>query len=96
MAAETVFGVTPAGMFYIGLKGGVEYAGWSEVALSWSQPIPEDWLERTRADAARGGGDPRRAAWKPRPPIATSCRYCDCRDVCRVERGRGGELAEGA
>ena len=30
MAAEQDFGCTPAGMFYIGLKGGVEYAGWSE------------------------------------------------------------------
>ena len=43
MAAEEFFGVKPAGMFYVGLKGGVVYAGWNE--------IPEGWLERKKEQA---------------------------------------------
>jgi ATP-dependent exoDNAse (exonuclease V) beta subunit len=48
MGAARQFGVTPAGAFYVGLKGGVKYVGWSAARELKSEPMPEDWFERTR------------------------------------------------
>ena len=48
MMAAQHLNVRPAGMFYIGLKGGIEYAGWSETGLMESLALPEDWLETAR------------------------------------------------
>ena len=39
MAAERVFGVRPAGMHYVALKGGIEEIG-------WDAPFPDGFFER--------------------------------------------------
>ena len=89
MGAERLPGVTPAGMFYVGLKGGVVYAGWSqqpmlEGALG-SSPFPEHWFETAREKTLRAVEEIRSGRVEVRPANPDNCRFCDLRDVCRVE-----------
>jgi RecB family exonuclease len=88
MAAEEFFGVKAAGMFYVGLKGGVVYAGWKEV--------PEHWLERKKEQALQVVAEIRAGRVESMPANPDKCRYCEFRDVCRVEVGGVEALAEGA
>jgi predicted RecB family nuclease len=88
MAAEEFFGVKAAGMFYVGLKGGVVYAGWKEV--------PEHWLERKKEQALQVVAEIRAGRVESMPANPDKCRYCEFRDVCRVEVGEAEALAEGA
>jgi ATP-dependent helicase/DNAse subunit B len=79
MAAEEYFGLKAAGMFYVGLKGGVVYAGWKE--------IPEGWLERKKQQTLQVVAEIRVGRVDVAPANPDKCRYCDFRDVCRVEAG---------
>jgi len=88
MAAEKYFGVQAAGMFYVGLKGGVEYAGWKE--------IPEGWLERKKEQTLEVVAEIRAGRVESAPAKPEKCRYCEFRDVCRVEAGEAQALVEGA
>ena len=88
MAAEEAFGVKAAGMFYVGLKGGVEYAGWKE--------IPERWLERKKEQTLEVVAEILAGRVESAPAKPEKCRYCEFRDVCRVEVGEAEALAEGA
>jgi len=85
MGAAQEFGITPAGVFYIGLKGGVEYAGWSDSGELESQPMPEDWFARTRDRAQRAVEEIRGGRIEVKPADRDACRFCQCRDVCRIE-----------
>ena len=85
MGAAEQFGVTPAGVFYIGLKGGVEYVGWSDAGELGSQPMPENWFARTRERARRAVEEIREGRIEVRPADRDQCRFCQCRDVCRIE-----------
>jgi ATP-dependent helicase/DNAse subunit B len=85
MGAAEEFGVTPAGVFYIGLKGGVEYTGWSDSGELESRPLPEDWFARTRRRAQRAVEEIRGGRIEVKPADREGCRYCQCRDVCRIE-----------
>ncbi len=98
LAAQHACGLQPAGMFYIGLKGDIVYAGWSDAPIAdinYTALSPQ-WLDETTArvlhavDEIRGG----RIAVEPAEPA--DCRFCDYRDVCRVEARRGAAVAEGA
>ena len=61
-------------MFYIGLHGGVEYAGWDAGgAPVHGRALPENWTrEAATAHAAHGGGNPRAAASSRSPPTPTA------------------------
>jgi ATP-dependent helicase/DNAse subunit B len=85
LGAEKALGVRPAGMFYVGLKAGVEYVGWSDSGLLNSSPLPEDWLERTAQRTLQAAAEIRSGRIEPHPADAGNCRFCDFRDVCRVE-----------
>jgi ATP-dependent helicase/DNAse subunit B len=85
MGVAEQFGVTPAGVFYVGLKGGVEYAGWSDSGQLESRTMPEDWFARTRERAQRAVEEIRGGRIEVKPADRESCRYCQCRDVCRIE-----------
>ena len=85
MSAAEEFGVTPAGMFYIGLKGGVEYAGWSGSGELGAQPMPEAWFARTRERALRALEEIRGGRIEVKPADREGCRFCECRDVCRID-----------
>jgi hypothetical protein len=96
LAAERVFGAAPAGMFYVGLKGGVVYAGWSDSAPVPAIGLPEGWLDRAVARTLQAVAEIRAGGTDRAPADADHCRLCDFRDVCRVSARRARELAEGA
>jgi len=85
MGAAQQFGVRPAGVFYVGLKGGVKYVGWSEAGELKSEPMPEGWFERTRELARRAVEKIRAGRIEAKPADRDACRFCDCRDVCRID-----------
>ena len=123
MAAEKL-GVNPAGMFYIGLKGGIVYAGWKDQSLGGTgvsacqpaesrplasppgprlvpnpqpptpnpapipydgDPFPEGWLEHAGERTLQVVQKIRQGRIEVAPADTDNCRFCDCRDVCRVE-----------
>jgi ATP-dependent helicase/DNAse subunit B len=84
MAAEHL-NVRPAGMFYVGVKGGIEYAGWSDAPLMDSLALPEQWLEGARQRTLRIVEEIRRGRVEIVPTDRDSCRFCDAKDVCRIE-----------
>jgi ATP-dependent helicase/DNAse subunit B len=95
MAAERHFGVQPAGMFYVGLKGEVRYAGWSDSGLLESKFLAADWIPRAREATLEAVAGIRGGRIQASPADAAKCRRCDYRDVCRIEMSRAA-LAEGA
>jgi ATP-dependent helicase/DNAse subunit B len=98
MAAEKAFGTQPAGMFYVGLKGGVVYAGWSDAPVGdlTAEPIPERWLENAEERTLRVVEEIRAGRVEAAPSNPENCRYCDYRDVCRVSLAASLSAAEGA
>jgi len=87
LAVERLFGLRAAGMFYWGLKGGIQRKGWSE-------PFPAGWREQAIETTLRIAGEIRAGRVEPSPADPGKCRFCDFRDVCRFEAATG-ELAEG-
>ena len=98
MAAERVFGVKPAGMYYIGLKRGIVYAGWSAAPvadLPYAE-LAEDWRERAERRTLEVVEKIRAGRVEVAPADTDDCAFCDYRDVCRVELRQAAEEAEGA
>lgn len=96
LGAEKALGVRPAGMFYVGLKSGVEYVGWSDSGILGSEPMPQDWLAKTAERTLQTAAEIRAGRVAPDPSNPDKCRYCDFRDVCRFEAREVAALAEGA
>jgi ATP-dependent helicase/DNAse subunit B len=95
MAAEHL-NVRPAGVFYVGVKGGIEYAGWSDDRQMDSLALPENWLEVTRERTLRIVEDMRRGRVEILPADRDSCRFCDAKDICRIEVAAAVAEVEGA
>ena len=75
----------PAGMFYLGVAGGIECTGWSETPLMESLALPENWLEKTRETALRIVDEIRGGRVDIRPADRDGCAFCDAKDICRIE-----------
>ena len=90
MAVEKSFGLKAAGMYYIGLKGGMETAGWEAADLE------PDWLDRSRARTLAIVEQIRAGRVDVAPSDRDKCRFCDCVDVCRIETAEPEIAAEGA
>ena len=88
LAVERFFGLRAAGMFYWGLKNGIQRKGWSE-------PFPPGWREQAIETTMRIAGEIRAGRIEPGPADPGKCRFCDFRDVCRFEAATG-EIAEGS
>jgi RecB family exonuclease len=86
----------PAGMFYVGLKGGIEYAGWSDDGRMDSLALPEKWLESARERTLRVVEEIRGGRVEIVPADRDNCRFCDAKDVCRIEVAGFAVEAEGA
>jgi ATP-dependent helicase/DNAse subunit B len=84
MAAERTFGVNPDGMFYVGLKGGIQYEGWSRSGMLNSLPLPDNWLEIAERRTLQAMHEIRSGRVEVAPAKPANCRFCDCRDICRV------------
>jgi ATP-dependent helicase/DNAse subunit B len=95
LAAENQFDFRPAGMFFVALKGGVEYIGWSESGLVGSNPIPPAWSE-TPERVTQIAAQIRQGRIAPMPADPKTCGYCDSRDICRIEVTQAPEFAEAA
>ncbi|MGP8246826.1 MAG: PD-(D/E)XK nuclease family protein [Bryobacteraceae bacterium] len=83
MAARERFGVRVAGVFYLGLKKEVKYAGWSEDGFLDSLPMRDDWLAAARQKTLRVVNEIRSGRVEPDPADPAKCRQCDYRDACR-------------
>jgi ATP-dependent helicase/DNAse subunit B len=97
MAAEKVFGVKPAGMYYVGFKGGIVYAGWNGgqvEGLPDGDPFPPGWLEHAGERTLQVVEKIRSGRIEVDPADTGNCRFCDCRDVCRVETRPGAVVGE--
>jgi ATP-dependent helicase/DNAse subunit B len=101
LAAQRVFGVQPAGMLFCFVKNGVKWAGWhtslpgvdvgekmTADAITGMAHDAEESVIRVHAEIAAG-----RIAVTPRN--VSKCRYCEARDICRVE-SMAAEKAAGA
>jgi RecB family exonuclease len=86
MAAEQVYGARAAGVFYVGLRTGMVYAGWSDAPLLDAVAMPERWLERTRERALDIVKEIREGSVSIQPADRDKCKWCDARDVCRIEQ----------
>ncbi len=96
LAAIENFGLKPDGMFYIGLKKTVEYVGWSFSGFLESEPIAADWLHKARARTLQAAAEIRAGRVAVEPFDRGNCRFCDCRDVCRVTAARGIAIPAGS
>jgi len=96
LAAERVFGVGVAGVFYVGIKGEVLYVGWSDSALLDSEPLSRTWMATAEARAGEALAAIRSGRVEPAPADTDNCAYCECRDACRVQLVEALEAAEGA
>jgi ATP-dependent helicase/DNAse subunit B len=85
LAARDCLNVNPEGMFYIGVKSEVVYAGWSHSPLLDSLPVPENWLDVTRERVIELVARIRSGVIAPDPADRENCRFCDYRDACRIE-----------
>jgi ATP-dependent helicase/DNAse subunit B len=94
LGAEKALGVKASGMFYVGLKAGVEYVGWSESGFLDSVPLPEGWLEKTARRTLQAAAEIRAGRIEPHPADADNCRFCDFRDMCRVQEAVPAAVAE--
>ena len=84
----------PAGMFYVGLKGGIEYAGWSDDGRMDSLALPEQWLESARQRTLGIVEEIRAGRVAIVPADRDSCRFCDAKDICRIEVAAAAAEAE--
>ena len=99
MAAERQFGLNPAGMFFVGIKGGIKYAGWSQGSAPGFEQLqarafPENWLAQTKERILRALAEIRGGRVEPRPADTEKCRFCDYGDVCRVAATKPAVAAE--
>jgi hypothetical protein len=95
MAAEHQ-NVRPAGMFYVGVKGAIEYAGWSDDRRLDSLALPERWLETTHERTLQIVGEMRAGRVEILPADRDNCRFCDAKDICRIEVASPATQVEGA
>ena len=79
MAVEQAFGLKAAGMYYIGLKGGI--------ACRLERGGQGNRLARSRARAHASSivAKIRAGRVEVAASIRDNCRFCDCADVCRIE-----------
>jgi ATP-dependent helicase/nuclease subunit B len=87
IGAQRVFGVAPAGMQYVGLKAGVEIAGWDD------GEFPDGFFENAEIRTLHAVEQIRGGTVAPRPADPGKCGFCDYRDVCRFETRAGEAMA---
>jgi RecB family exonuclease len=97
LAAERYFHLQPGAMYYCGVRDRVKYSGWcDETAPVAVQPITPEWMEAAIATTMQAAAEIRAGRIEPRPADPDACRYCDFKDVCRIDVVAASTLAEGA
>lgn len=86
---DPALALKPAAMSYIGLKGGVDVVG-------WEFPFEDGFFENALARTGRAVAEIREGRIVPEPSNPDKCRYCECRDACRIGVTQAMAAAEGA
>lgn len=100
-AAERHFGLDPVGMLFCGLRKEVVWDGW-HAAVPGLESIGESSTRarlRELTDGALAKAEEAFAAITsgrvaPRPADESKCKWCDFRDVCRIETATAQKAAE--
>ncbi|MGD1093512.1 MAG: PD-(D/E)XK nuclease family protein [Bryobacteraceae bacterium] len=101
LASQESFDLKPAGMLYCGLRKEVVWDGW-HVPIPGLEAIGEvatpDVLNELITRAASTAADTFEAITSgriaPRPADTDKCRWCDFRDICRIESAEAALKAE--
>ena len=92
LAAERAFELEPAGMLYCGLRKDVEWGGW-HAAIRGLERVGEpstkarlrDLMDAASAKTVETFDAISSGNIAPRPADPNKCKWCDFRDICRVE-----------
>ncbi len=91
-AAARQFGLDPVGMLYCGLRNGVVWDGWHSpipgleaIGESMTSSALHDFMNRAAAKAVEVFEAIASGRVVPQPADTQKCKWCDFRDVCRVE-----------
>ncbi|MBX9600518.1 MAG: PD-(D/E)XK nuclease family protein [Bryobacteraceae bacterium] len=103
LAAEKTLGYQPAGVFYVGLRGEIEWHGW-HIPLAGFENLGEsvqpEVLREMMDEALRRTLETRDAvAWgeiAPRPADTAKCQWCDFADICRIEEAAAPRAEDAA
>jgi ATP-dependent helicase/DNAse subunit B len=90
LAAERQFGFAPAGMLYCGLRQSVAWEGWQTIqALKPTEFTSRSFLRELMDQAEQQAIDTYQAVVggnrQVRPVDRKKCRFCDAKDICRVD-----------
>jgi ATP-dependent helicase/DNAse subunit B len=92
LAAERAFGLEPVGMLYCGLRKEVMWGGWhaavrglERVGQSSTKAVLRDLMDAASAKTVETFDAIVAGTIVPRPADTDKCKWCDFRDVCRVE-----------
>ncbi len=84
-------GLTPAGMFYCGLRGEVKIDGWhtglpgfERTGTSCTPQVLWEQLEAARSATAKAASEIRLGRVEPGPQHVASCDSCQFADICRL------------
>jgi ATP-dependent helicase/DNAse subunit B len=88
-AAERVFDLQSVGMFYCGLRQSVTWEGWHTsvpgLNLGESRTSLRELIDAAEQKAIEVFESIATGNIEVRPTDKAKCRYCDYRDICRVE-----------
>ncbi len=97
LAAERALGLKPVGMMYCGLRKDVTWSGWHALSPEDAAHVTMKDVERVRPEDLRDVMD-RAAEYTldavsrvlsgsiaPQPADRDKCKWCDYRDICRIE-----------
>ncbi|HLX42989.1 MAG TPA: PD-(D/E)XK nuclease family protein, partial [Bryobacteraceae bacterium] len=92
LAAEKSFGLEPAGMLYCGLRKEVMWGGWhraipglESLGESCTPAMLRDLMNTAAAKAVETFEMITSGRIAPQPSDKDKCRWCDFRDICRIE-----------
>jgi ATP-dependent helicase/DNAse subunit B len=103
LAAERSFGLEPAGMFFCGLKNPVTWDGWhtgiaglERVGESTSPQVLRELMDNAAEAALKAAQEIGAGRIEPKPRDSDKCRWCEYRDICRIEEAPVARGAAGA
>jgi ATP-dependent helicase/nuclease subunit B len=97
LAVERTLGLTPAAVFYYGLKGNPRVVGWSDPPNAFrinSEPLTRAWIDAAVDRTRNAARQIRAGRVAPEPVSLELCRLCEFRDVCRYDGAAHALAAE--
>jgi ATP-dependent helicase/nuclease subunit B len=103
LAAERTLGLDPVGMLFCGLKKDVTWDGWhravpelQDVGTSCTRDALQDLMRDAERTAIRVHEEITSGRIAVSPADTDKCKWCDYRDICRVESIPAVEVAGGS